>query len=248
MAVAHPGSWENMYAGAGPQGMVLLGFKNPALKSLAGKTLADVARDRGTLPAETAMDLVVEDGSRVGVAYFLMDEANVRREVGLPWMSFGSDADAPALEGVFLLSKNHPRAYGNFARVLGHYVRETHDATLPDAIRRLTRPPADNLSLTDRGRLQVGAFADIVVFDPATARRPVYRPGGSSAGGRGPDGRAALAAHARRTGPGQTENPAATGRDAASLHRPIGVVRTVVRACRRAGRAPVPPMKIGSRV
>ena len=168
MAVAHPGSWENLYAGAGPQGMVLLGFKNPALKSLAGKTLADVARDRGTSPAETAMDLVVEDGSRVGVAYFLMDEANVRREVGLPWMSFGSDADAPAPEGVFLLSKNHPRAYGNFARVLGHYVRETHDATLPDAIRRLTRLPADNLSLTDRGRLQVGAFADIVVFDPAT--------------------------------------------------------------------------------
>ena len=168
MAVAHPGTWENLYAGAGPDGMVLLGFKNPALKPLAGKTLAQVARDRHTSPAEAAMDLVVEDGSRVGVAYFLMDEANVRREVGLPWMSFGSDADAPAPEGVFLLSKNHPRAYGNFARVLGHYVRETHDVTLPDAIRRLTSLPADNLSLPDRGRLRVGNFADVVVFDPAT--------------------------------------------------------------------------------
>ena len=168
MDVAHPGTWENLYAGAGPDGLLLLGFKNPKLKPLAGKTLAQVARERGTTPEETAMDLVVEDGTRVGVAYFLMDEANVRREVGLPWMSFGSDADAPAPEGVFLLSKTHPRTYGNFARVLGHYVRETHDATLPDAIRRLTSLPADNLSLTDRGRLRVGNFADVVVFDPAT--------------------------------------------------------------------------------
>ena len=168
MDVAHPGTWENLYAGAGPDGLLLLGFKNPKLKPLAGKTLAQVARERGTSPEDTAMDLVVEDGTRVGVAYFLMDEANVRREVGLPWMSFGSDADAPAPEGVFLLSKTHPRTYGNFARVLGHYVRETHDATLPDAIRRLTSLPADNLSLTDRGRLRVGNFADVVVFDPAS--------------------------------------------------------------------------------
>ena len=168
MDVAHPGTWENLYAGTGPAGMLVLGFKNPKLRPLAGKTLAAIARERGTSPEDTAMDLVVEDGSRVGVAYYLMDEANVRREVGLPWMSFGSDADAPAPEGVFLASKNHPRAYGNFARVLGHYVRETHDATLPDAIRRLTSLPADNLSLTDRGRLRVGAFADVVVFDPAT--------------------------------------------------------------------------------
>ena len=114
------------------------------------------------------MDLVVEDGSRVGVAYFLMDEANVRKAVRLPWMSFGSDADAPAPEGVFLLSKTHPRTYGNFARVLGHYVRETGDVTLPGAIRRLTALPADNLSLFDRGRLKIGAYADVVVFDPAT--------------------------------------------------------------------------------
>ena len=168
MDVAHPANWENFFAGAGPDGMMLLQFKNPKLKPLIGKTLAEVARERGTTPEETAMDLVAEDGSRVGVAYFLMTEANVRREVGLPWMSFGSDEAAPAPEGVFLLARDHPRAYGNFARVLGHYVRETHAATLPDAIRRLTSLPADNLSLADRGRLKVGAFADVVVFDPAT--------------------------------------------------------------------------------
>ncbi len=168
MDVAHPATWENFFAGAGPDGMMLLAFKNPKLKPLTGKTLAEVARERGTTPEDTAMDLVAEDGSRVGVAYFLMNEANVRREVGLPWMSFGSDEAAPAPAGVFLLAKDHPRAYGNFARVLGHYVRETHDATLPDAIRRLTSLPADNLSLADRGRLKVGAFADVVVFDPAT--------------------------------------------------------------------------------
>ncbi|WP_375396574.1 amidohydrolase family protein [uncultured Sphingomonas sp.] len=167
MLTPHPATWENLYAGAGPDGLLLLAFKNPKLKPLTGRTLAQVARERGTSPEDTAMDLVIEDGSRVGVAYFLMDEANVRRAVKLPWMSFGSDEEAPAPEGVFLLSKNHPRAYGNFVRVLGHYARETGDVTLPDAIRRLTSLPADNLSLPDRGRLRVGAFADIVVFDPA---------------------------------------------------------------------------------
>ena len=168
MLTPHPATWENLYAGAGPDGLLLLGFKNPELKKLAGKTLAQVARERGQSPEDTAMDLVVQDGSRVGVAYFLMDEENVRRAVKLPWMSFGSDAEAPAPEGVFLMSKTHPRAYGNFARVLGHYSRETRDITLPDAIRRLTTLPANNLSILDRGRLKVGAFADIVVFDPAT--------------------------------------------------------------------------------
>ncbi len=147
---------------------MLLAFKNPKLKPLSGKTLAEVARMRGESPEDTAMDLVVEDGTRVGVAYFLMSEDNVRKEVGLPWMSFGSDEAAPAPEGVFLLAKDHPRAYGNFVRVLGHYVRDTHDATLPDAIRRLTSLPAENLSLKDRGRLKPGYFADVVVFDPAT--------------------------------------------------------------------------------
>jgi N-acyl-D-amino-acid deacylase len=162
----HPKTWENLYAGAGPEGMLLLAFKNPKLKPLTGKTLAEVAKMRGESPEDTAMDLVIEDGTRVGVAYFLMNEDNVRREVALPWMSFGSDEAAPAPEGVFLLQKDHPRAYGNFARVLGHYVRETHDATLPDAIRRLSAMPAQNLSLKDRGMLKAGYFADVVVFDP----------------------------------------------------------------------------------
>lgn len=164
----HPADWENLFAGAGPEGMLMLTFKNPALKPLTGKTLAQIAADRHQSPEETAIDLVIEDGSRVGVAYFLMSEDNVRKEVGLPWMSFGSDEAGPAPEGVFLLEKDHPRAYGNFARLLGHYVRETRDATLPDAIRRLTSLPADNLSLQDRGRLKPGYMADIVVFDPAT--------------------------------------------------------------------------------
>jgi len=164
----HPASWENLYAGAGADKTLLLAFKNPALKPLTGKTLAEVARMLGKSPEETAMDLVVEDGSRVAVAYFLMNEDNIRKEVALPWMSFGSDESAPAPEGVFLLSNVHPRAYGNFARLLGHYVRENHDLTLADAVRKLTSLPADNLSLKDRGRLAPGYFADIVVFDPAT--------------------------------------------------------------------------------
>jgi N-acyl-D-amino-acid deacylase len=164
----HPKSWENLYAGAGPDGMLLLAFKNPKLKPLTGKTLAEVAKARGTSPEDTAMDLVVEDGTRVGVAYFLMSEDNVRKEVALPWMSFGSDEAAPAPEGVFLLANDHPRAYGNFARLLGHYVRDTHDVALPDAIRRLTSFPAQNLALKDRGALKVGYYADVVVFDPKT--------------------------------------------------------------------------------
>jgi N-acyl-D-amino-acid deacylase len=114
------------------------------------------------------MDLVVEDGSRVGVIYFVMSEENVRRETALPWMSFGSDEAAPAPEGVFLKSYSHPRAYGNFARLLAKYVRAEHAVTLPDAIHRLTGLPAGNLALVDRGLLKQGYFADVVVFDPAT--------------------------------------------------------------------------------
>ena len=164
----HPKTWENLYAGAGADGMLLLAFKNPKLKPLTGKTLAEVAKMRGESPEDTAIDLVIEDGTRVGVAYFLMSEDNVRREVALPWMSFGSDEAAPAPEGVFLLAKSHPRAYGNFARLLGHYVRENHDLTLPEAIRRLSGFPAQNLALKDRGLLKTGYYADIVVFDPNT--------------------------------------------------------------------------------
>ncbi len=161
-------SWENLFEAAGPKGMLLLAFKNPALKPLTGKTLAEVAQSRGVSPEDAAIDLVIEDGSRVGVAYFLMSEDNVRRQVALPWVSFDSDEEAPAPEGVFLKSKNHPRAYGNFARVLARYVRDEHALTLEQAVRKLAALPAQTLSLKDRGLLKEGNFADVVVFDPRT--------------------------------------------------------------------------------
>lgn len=161
--------FDNAFVNAGgAEGILLVSFKNPTLKPLTGKSLAEVARMRGTSPEETAMDLVVEDDSRVGCVFFTMSEDNVRREVQLPYMSFGSDGGSMSTEGAFLLSGTHPRAYGNFARLLGKYVREEGLVTLPDAIRRLTSLPADNLKLARRGRLAPGAFADIVVFDPAT--------------------------------------------------------------------------------
>ncbi|HKD53278.1 MAG TPA: D-aminoacylase [Steroidobacteraceae bacterium] len=160
--------WENLMAAAGPGGMLLLAFKNPALKPLTGKTLAEVARMRGVSAEDAAIDLVIEDGSRVGVAYFLMSEDNIRREVALPWVTFDSDEEAPAPEGVFLKSNNHPRAYGNFARVLAKYVRDEKVLTLPQAIHKLSAQPAATLSLKDRGLLKPGDFADVVVFDPAT--------------------------------------------------------------------------------
>ena len=164
----HPAGWENLYSAAGPAGMLLLQFKNSKLKALTGKSLAEVAKMRGVTPEDAAVDLVIEDGSRVGVAYFLMSEDNVRREVALPWVSFGSDEAGDAPEGVFLLSAAHPRAYGNFARVFAQYVRKDHGLSIEEAVRKLTSLPADNLSLIGRGRLKVGAFADIVVFDPDT--------------------------------------------------------------------------------
>jgi N-acyl-D-amino-acid deacylase len=160
-------AWENLMGAAGADGTLLLGFKNPALKPLTGKTLAAVAKARGVSAQDAAIDLVIEDGSRVEVAYFLMSEDNIRREVALPWVSFDSDADAPAPEGVFLKSSRHPRTYGNFARVLAHYVREEKALTLPQAIHKLAGLPAATLSLSDRGELRQGYFADIVVFDPA---------------------------------------------------------------------------------
>src|SRR5215469_6713469 len=171
----HPKTWENLYAQAGPEGTLLLAFKNPKLKPLTGKTLAEVAKERHESAEDAAIDLVIEDGTRVGVAFFLMSEDNVRREVALPWMSFGSDEAAPAPEGVFLLAKSHPRAYGNFARLLGHYVRENHDLTLQEAVRRLSGFPAQNLSLADRGLLKIGYYADNVVFRPAeVAHKATY--------------------------------------------------------------------------
>ena len=180
-------AWENLYGAAGATGTLLLAFKNPALKPLTGKTLAAVAQMRGVSPEDAAIDLVIEDGSRVGVAYFLMSEENVRREVALPWVSFDSDEEAPAPEGVFLKSNPHPRAYGNFARVLAKYVREEHVLTLAQAIHKLAALPAATLSLSDRGLLKTGDFADIVVFDPntiqdhATYERPHQRPPRSTA-------------------------------------------------------------------
>jgi N-acyl-D-amino-acid deacylase len=161
--------WENLLLLAGsPERVLLIAFKNPKLKPLTGKTLAEVAKMRGKSAEETAMDLVIEDGSRVGTVYFLMSEDNVKREVGLPWMSFGSDEGSEAPEGVFLKSSNHPRAYGNFVRVLGHYARDEKATSLPDAIRRLTSLPATNLGIGQRGALKPGYYADVVVFDPAT--------------------------------------------------------------------------------
>lgn len=161
--------WENLLLlSGGPKNVLLVAFKNPKLKPLTGKTLAEVAKMRGKSPEETAIELVTEDDSRVGTIYFLMSDDNVKREVGLPWMSFGSDEGAPAPEGVFLKSRSHPRAYGNVARLLGHYVRDEHSAGLEDAIHRLSWLPATNLAIRGRGALLPGYYADVVVFDPAT--------------------------------------------------------------------------------
>lgn len=160
--------WENLYRNTGAQGMLFLQFKNEKLKPLTGMTLAQVAAMRGTSPEDTMIDLVIEDGSRVGVAYFQMSEDNVRRQIALPWVSFDSDEAAYAPEGVFLKSNPHPRAYGNFARLLGKYVREEKIIPLEQAIYKLSGLPADVLSLKDRGRLKSGYFADVVVFDPKT--------------------------------------------------------------------------------
>ncbi len=160
--------WENLCRLAGsPERIQLVAFRNEALKPLTGKTLAAVAAARGRSPEDTILDLVVEDESRIGVVFFLMSEENVRRQVRLPWVSFCSDAGSMAPEGVFLKSSTHPRAYGNFARLLGRYVRDERLVPLEEAVRRLTAFPAENLGLDRRGRLVPGHFADVVVFDPA---------------------------------------------------------------------------------
>jgi N-acyl-D-amino-acid deacylase len=160
--------WENLYYLAGsPDRLLLAGFKSEALKPLTGKTLGEVAKMRGKDPVETIMDLVLEDRSRVGTIYFLMNEENIKKQIGRPWVSFGSDAASMAPEGAFLKSSTHPRAYGNFARLLGKYVRDEKVISLQEAIRRLTGLPASNLGLDHRGILKPGMFADVVVFDPA---------------------------------------------------------------------------------
>lgn len=163
-----PGETNSMQEAGGPEKVLLLGFRSEALKPLTGKTLAEVAASRGKSAEETAIDLVIEDGSRIQVAYFSMNEDNVRKQVALPWISFGSDAEAQAPEGVFLKSSTHPRAYGNFARVLGKYVRDEKVISLGEAVRKLAALPADHLRIEGRGRLKPGNFADIVIFDPAT--------------------------------------------------------------------------------
>ena len=159
-------AWENMFELAGPENIKLLAFKNEALRPLTGKTLAEVAAARGASPAETAMDLVIEDGTRVGAAYFTMSEDNLRRIVSLPWVSFCSDSDAPSAEGRFLQWSSHPRTYGSFARLLGRYVRDERVVPLEEAVRRLTSLPARTLRLRQRGLLERGYAADVVVFDP----------------------------------------------------------------------------------
>ena len=160
-------TWENFYVAAGsPENIVLAGFKSDKLKPLTGKTLAEVAQLRGTSPQEAAMDLVIEDNYRVDAIYFIMSEDNLRRQLKLPWVSFGSDEGSLAPEGVFLKSSIHPRAYGNVARLLGKYVREEKLVSLAAAIHRLSALPAANLRLRDRGSLKAGNYADVVIFDP----------------------------------------------------------------------------------
>ncbi len=161
--------WENMYlAAGGPEHILLVGFKSEKLKPLTGKTLAEVAKMRGKDPIDTAMDLIAEDESRIGTIYFIISEGNIRKELSKPWIAFGSDEASQAPEGVFLKSNPHPRAYGNFARVLGKYVRDEKVIPLTEAVRRLSALPTTNLGLDHRGFIKEGMFADIVVFDPAT--------------------------------------------------------------------------------
>jgi len=163
------GEWENLYYAAGsPDKVLLLSFKQDSLKKYDGKTLAEVAKIRGSTPEETAIDLIVQDSTRVGVGYFLMNEENVKKQLALPWVSFGSDAASYTNEGVFLKSSAHPRAYGNFVRVIGKYARDEKVISLQQAIYKLAKLPAGNLKLKRRGELKPGNFADIVIFDPAT--------------------------------------------------------------------------------
>jgi N-acyl-D-amino-acid deacylase len=169
MREERPTDWENLFhQSGGADGILLLSFRSAALKPLIGKRLSEVAKMRGISPEDAVVDLVIEDNAGASAAYFFISEDNIRRQVVLPWVSSGSDAESSAPEGVFLLSSTHPRAYGNFARIFAQYVREEHLLTVEEAVRKLTSLPADNLSLTDRGRLKIGAFADVVIFDPKT--------------------------------------------------------------------------------
>ena len=168
MREPHPKDWENLYQQSGADGMLILAARTPAVKALIGQTIAQIARARGVSAEDAIIDLVIEDNAGVGAAYTIISEENIARQIVLPWVSLGSDAESSAPEGVFLLSSTHPRAYGNFARLFARYVREQHLLTVQEAVRKLTSLPADVLSLKDRGRLKAGGFADVVIFDPAT--------------------------------------------------------------------------------
>ena len=159
--------WENLYLGAGPDNIICVGFKQDSLKYLTGKRLSEIAKMRNKSPEETILDLIVQDHSRIEVIYFLMNEDNVKKQIKLPYMTFGSDAASMAPEGVFLKSSTHPRAYGNFANLLGHYVRDEKLISLEEAVHRLTGLTAQQLHIKKRGLLQVGNYADVLVFDPA---------------------------------------------------------------------------------
>jgi N-acyl-D-amino-acid deacylase len=163
------GEWDNTWLSAGsPDNILLTGFRTDSLRYLTGRTLAEVARMRDAGAEETAMDLVIQDDSRVQAVFFTMSEDNIRRKIAVPWVSFCSDAGAYATGGVFLNSQPHPRGYGTFARLLGMYVRDEQVIPLEEAVRRLTSLPAGNLGIRERGSLASGHFADVVVFDPAT--------------------------------------------------------------------------------
>jgi N-acyl-D-amino-acid deacylase len=169
-------NWENLYARAGsPENILILQVRNPELRAYQGKTLAQIAATRAADAIDALMDVVLEDRSRVTTAYFMIDEENVKLGLKQPWVSLGSDSPSTAPEGVFLTRSTHPRAYGCFARMLGKYVREEKLVTLGEAVRKLSRLPADNLGLERRGRIEAGYFADLVVFDPAAvADRATY--------------------------------------------------------------------------
>jgi N-acyl-D-amino-acid deacylase len=164
----HPKDWENLYRQAGPDGMLILAIKHPELKSLIGKTITEIAKMRGVSVEDAIIDLIIEDDAGAGAAYTIISEDNIPKQLVLPWVSSGSDAESSAPEGVFLLSSTHPRAYGNFARIFAKYVRDEHVLPVAEAVRKITSLPADVLSLPERGRLKKGAFADIVIFDPDT--------------------------------------------------------------------------------
>jgi N-acyl-D-amino-acid deacylase len=161
--------WENLMAAAGnSDNLLLVGFENDSLRHYTGKTLTEIAKIHGKSPEETAIDMVIADGSRVGTVYFLMSEENLKKQIALPYMSFGSDAASQAPEGVFLNSNAHPRAYGNFSRLLGKYVRDEQIISIEEAVRKLTSLPASNLKIKKRGSLIKGYFADLAIFNPET--------------------------------------------------------------------------------